>query len=143
MCSYNRLNNSGACENSKSLNGLLKTELGYNGFIVTDVSHWGIFSVPESFDISRRTMIDSLQHSGTLKAQVLLALLLDSIWQCPVSTNMVDFKLGMHADNSQIAQRIGEITSSPRLTMAQCHNLDWMTWQRGIFPYQSNETSLT
>lgn len=36
MCSYNRLNNSQACANSKILNGLLKTELGYNGFIVTD-----------------------------------------------------------------------------------------------------------
>lgn len=29
MCSYNRLNNSYACANSKTLNGLLKTELGF------------------------------------------------------------------------------------------------------------------
>lgn len=36
MCSYNRLNNSYACQNSKTLNGLLKTELGFEGFVVSD-----------------------------------------------------------------------------------------------------------
>ncbi|CAK7235414.1 hypothetical protein SBRCBS47491_009285 [Sporothrix bragantina] len=36
MCSYNRLNNSDSCANSKALNGLLKTELGFQGFVVTD-----------------------------------------------------------------------------------------------------------
>jgi hypothetical protein len=29
MCSYNRVNNSYGCANSKTLNGLLKTELGF------------------------------------------------------------------------------------------------------------------
>ncbi|KAI0147436.1 glycoside hydrolase superfamily [Xylariaceae sp. FL1272] len=38
MCSYNRINNSYASANSKAQNGLLKTELGFQGFIVTD---WG------------------------------------------------------------------------------------------------------
>ncbi|KAI0964787.1 glycoside hydrolase superfamily [Xylaria arbuscula] len=38
MCSYNRVNNSYGCANSKTLNGLLKTELGFQGFVVTD---WG------------------------------------------------------------------------------------------------------
>ncbi|KAF2018791.1 glycoside hydrolase family 3 protein [Aaosphaeria arxii CBS 175.79] len=38
MCSYQRLNNSYACQNSKALNGLLKDELGFQGFVVTD---WG------------------------------------------------------------------------------------------------------
>jgi beta-glucosidase len=36
MCSYQRLNNTVSCENSKALNGLLKTELGFQGFVVTD-----------------------------------------------------------------------------------------------------------
>lgn len=31
MCSYNRLNNTYACQNSKIMNGLLKTELGFEG----------------------------------------------------------------------------------------------------------------
>ncbi|KAJ4104165.1 hypothetical protein NW760_010843 [Fusarium oxysporum] len=38
MCSYNRANNSHACQNSKLLNGLLKGELGFQGFVVSD---WG------------------------------------------------------------------------------------------------------
>lgn len=31
MCSYQRINNSYGCQNSKTLNGLLKTELGFQG----------------------------------------------------------------------------------------------------------------
>lgn len=31
MCSYQRINNSYGCQNSKTLNGLLKTELGFKG----------------------------------------------------------------------------------------------------------------
>lgn len=38
MCSYNRLNNSYGCGNSYSLNHLLKTELGFQGFVVCEWS---------------------------------------------------------------------------------------------------------
>ncbi|KAE8445794.1 hypothetical protein EG329_012852 [Mollisiaceae sp. DMI_Dod_QoI] len=38
MCSYNRVNNSYSCQNSKMLNGILKGELGFQGFVVSD---WG------------------------------------------------------------------------------------------------------
>lgn len=31
MCSYNRLNSSYACQNSKAMNGILKDELGFQG----------------------------------------------------------------------------------------------------------------
>ncbi|KHE86727.1 glycoside hydrolase family 3 protein [Neurospora crassa] len=36
MCGYNRANHSYVCQNSKLLNGILKTELGFEGFVVTD-----------------------------------------------------------------------------------------------------------
>ncbi|KAI7151876.1 putative beta-glucosidase [Hortaea werneckii] len=36
MCSYQRANNSYGCQNSKLMNGLLKTELGFQGFVVSD-----------------------------------------------------------------------------------------------------------
>jgi len=36
MCSYNRVNNSYSCQNSKLLNGLLKTELGFEGWVTSD-----------------------------------------------------------------------------------------------------------
>lgn len=36
MCSYNQVNNSYACQNSKLLNGLLKGELGFQGWVMSD-----------------------------------------------------------------------------------------------------------
>lgn len=36
MCSYNRINNTYGCENSKLMNGILKTELGFDGFVLLD-----------------------------------------------------------------------------------------------------------
>lgn len=36
MCSYQMVNNSHACENSKLLNGVLKDELGFQGFVQSD-----------------------------------------------------------------------------------------------------------
>lgn len=38
MCSYNRINGTYGCENSKVMNGLLKEELGFQGYVVSD---WG------------------------------------------------------------------------------------------------------
>lgn len=34
MCSYNQINGSYGCQNSKTLNGLLKEELGFQGFVL-------------------------------------------------------------------------------------------------------------
>ncbi|KAI0148462.1 glycoside hydrolase family 3 protein [Xylariaceae sp. FL1272] len=36
MCSYNRINNTYGCMNSKLLNGVLKTELDFDGFVLLD-----------------------------------------------------------------------------------------------------------
>jgi beta-glucosidase len=36
MCSYNMVNNSYACGNSKLMNGILKDELGFQGFVMSD-----------------------------------------------------------------------------------------------------------
>lgn len=38
MCSYQRINNTYGCHNQKTQNDLLKTELGFEGFVVSD---WG------------------------------------------------------------------------------------------------------
>jgi beta-glucosidase len=53
MCSYNLLNNSYACQNSKALNGILKTELGFQGFVVSDwgAQHGGVASAQAGMDI--------------------------------------------------------------------------------------------
>lgn len=54
MCSYNRLNNSHSCANSKVLNGLLKTELGFQGFVVTDwfAQHTGTAAALAGLDMA-------------------------------------------------------------------------------------------
>ncbi|KZT52914.1 glycoside hydrolase family 3 protein [Calocera cornea HHB12733] len=36
MCSYNKINQTQACQNSKTLNGILKEELDFQGFIMSD-----------------------------------------------------------------------------------------------------------
>ncbi|KAI1500754.1 glycoside hydrolase family 3 protein [Biscogniauxia marginata] len=36
MCSYNRVNNTYGCMNSKLMNGILKTELSFDGFVLLD-----------------------------------------------------------------------------------------------------------
>jgi len=45
MCSYNRVNNSAACQNSYLQNGILKDELGFQGFIMRCV--YQRFSIPD------------------------------------------------------------------------------------------------
>lgn len=54
MCSYNRINNSYACGNSKILNGYLKTELGFQGFVVSDwyAQHGGIATAEAGLDLA-------------------------------------------------------------------------------------------
>lgn len=53
MCSYQRVNNSYGCQNSKTMNGLLKTELGFEGFVVSDwyAQHTGVASVNAGLDM--------------------------------------------------------------------------------------------
>ncbi|EJF66578.1 beta-glucosidase [Dichomitus squalens LYAD-421 SS1] len=36
MCSYNQINGTYACENDKTLNGILKGELGFQGYVMSD-----------------------------------------------------------------------------------------------------------
>lgn len=54
MCSYQRINNSYGCQNSKALNGLLKGELGFQGYVVTDwyAQHGGIASANAGLDMA-------------------------------------------------------------------------------------------
>ena len=72
MCSYQRINNSYGCQNSKTMNGLLKTELGFQvimhrlffachhwltlaqGYVVTDwqAIHGGVASAQAGLDLA-------------------------------------------------------------------------------------------
>ena len=54
MCSYNQINNSYACQNSYLQNYILKNELGFQGFIVSDWSaqHSGVSSALAGLDMT-------------------------------------------------------------------------------------------
>ena len=54
MCSYNNINNSYACQNSYTLNHLLKGELGFQGFVMSDWSaqHSGVSSALAGMDMA-------------------------------------------------------------------------------------------
>lgn len=54
MCSYNKANNSGVCQNSYLQNYLLKGELGFQGFIMSDWSaqHSGVASTLAGLDMT-------------------------------------------------------------------------------------------
>ncbi|RDW82444.1 beta-glucosidase-9 [Coleophoma cylindrospora] len=54
MCSYNRVNSTWASQNSKLLNGLLKTELGFQGYVVSDwmAVHTGVDTINAGLDMN-------------------------------------------------------------------------------------------
>jgi beta-glucosidase len=54
MCAYQQVNNSHACENSKLLNGILKDELGFQGFVQSDwlAQRSGVQSALSGLDMS-------------------------------------------------------------------------------------------
>lgn len=54
MCSYNQINNSYGCQNSHTLNYLLKGELGFQGFIMSDwqAQHSGVGSSLAGLDMA-------------------------------------------------------------------------------------------
>ncbi|KAF2402725.1 beta-glucosidase [Trichodelitschia bisporula] len=62
MCSYNRVNNSYGCQNSKMLNGLLKLELGFQGFVVSDwgAEHSRLASASAGLDMVMNVMLPNI-----------------------------------------------------------------------------------
>jgi beta-glucosidase-like glycosyl hydrolase len=54
MCSYNQVNSSYSCQNSKVLNNLLKNELGFQGFVMSDwqAQHTGAASALAGLDMT-------------------------------------------------------------------------------------------
>lgn len=54
MCAYQRINGSHGCQNSATQNGLLKTELGFQGYIMSDwgATHSGVASIEAGLDMN-------------------------------------------------------------------------------------------
>lgn len=77
MCSYNRINGSYGCQNSKALNGLLKEELGFQGYVMSDWSatHSGVASIEAGLDMNMPggltfTSADSSYFGGNITTAV-------------------------------------------------------------------------
>lgn len=53
MCSYQQINNSYGCQNSYSLNYLLKNELDFQGFVMSDwqAQHSGVGDILAGMDM--------------------------------------------------------------------------------------------
>lgn len=53
MCSYNRVNQSYACQNSKMINGILKGEMGFQGAVMSDwgATHSGVAEILAGTDM--------------------------------------------------------------------------------------------
>ncbi|WVQ62137.1 uncharacterized protein L199_000275 [Kwoniella botswanensis] len=54
MCSYNLLNGTWACENSELLNGILKEDFGFRGYVMSDwnAQHSGVYSANSGLDMT-------------------------------------------------------------------------------------------
>ncbi|KAK1068529.1 beta-glucosidase [Friedmanniomyces endolithicus] len=65
MCSYNQLNNTQACQNNHLLNDILKGEMGFQGFIVSDdgSQHSGVLSALAGMDM---TILGETSPNGEL-----------------------------------------------------------------------------
>lgn len=61
MCSYNRFNQTYACENSDLLNNILKKELGFRGYVVSDwfATHSGVESANAGLDMEMPGLIST------------------------------------------------------------------------------------
>ncbi|KIW33155.1 uncharacterized protein PV07_00026 [Cladophialophora immunda] len=66
MCSYNRVNGSYGCQNSKTLNGLLKTELGFQGYVMSDwqATHAGVPAIKAGLDMDMPGSIGSSRDTS-------------------------------------------------------------------------------
>ena len=77
MCSYQRLNASYGCENSKTLNGILKNELAFQGYVMSDwgATHSGVSSILAGLDMVSEVLLVKPESSPQSTAFIsLLAL---------------------------------------------------------------------
>ena len=99
MCSYNRLNRTYACENSRLLNEILRKELGFEGYVVSNwfATHSGAKSIDAGLDLNMPGPLDEasiLSNSGL------------SRWGFKNISRMIDEGLVSEQRIDEMAQRI-------------------------------------
>ena len=108
MCSYQRSNHSYGCQNSKLLNGIIKTEFGFEGVLLSDwdAQHSGVASALAGLDIvmpnSKGYWADGLLNEAVNNGSVPLARLDDMVTRLlAAKTYVVD---GAAKDKGEIKQ---------------------------------------
>jgi beta-glucosidase len=72
MCSYNLINGTYACENNHTLNGILKNELGFRGFVMSDwFAQHSTMSAMTGLDMTMpgNILLSTTSNSGSINAQ--------------------------------------------------------------------------
>ncbi|KAM5349785.1 hypothetical protein ACJ41O_006290 [Fusarium nematophilum] len=99
MCSYNRLNQTYACENPRVLDDILRKELGFEGYVVSDwfATHSGAESIQAGLDMNMPGALDqeSIQARNGL-----------SYWGAENVTRMIDQGLVSERRIDEMVQRI-------------------------------------
>lgn len=96
MCSYNQVNNSQACQNSYTLNYLLKGELGFQGFVVSDWigTHAGVSSVLAGLDMTMPGDIENDSGTSFFGANLTIAVLNGTVPQWRIDDMAVRIMAG-------------------------------------------------
>ncbi|PLB47486.1 beta-glucosidase-related glycosidase [Aspergillus steynii IBT 23096] len=130
MCSYQRINNSYGCQNSKALNGLLKTELGFQGYVITDwgAQHAGIAAANAGLDMVMPTTqlwgsnLTKAIANGTMEAARLddMATRIIATWyHLNQDTNFPGSGVGMPKDLNTPHQAVIGKTADSKETLLQ------------------------
>ncbi|THC97329.1 hypothetical protein EYZ11_003163 [Aspergillus tanneri] len=130
MCSYQRINNSYGCQNSKTLNGLLKTELGFQGYVISDwgAQHAGIATANAGLDMAMPSTklwgpkLTEAIENGTMEASRLddMATRILATWyKLKQDVNFPPSGIGMPKDVNADHQVIVGITPASKQTLLQ------------------------
>ncbi|KAH3762986.1 glycoside hydrolase superfamily [Pelomyxa schiedti] len=118
MCSYNKVNDTWACENDHLLNGDMKATLGFQGFVVSD---WGaVHSTVESALGGLDLEMPDDQYFGTALAEAVAS---GEVSEACIDDKVLRILTSMFAvglfDNPQTGNRSVDSTSTEHNTLAR------------------------
>ncbi|KAI0169091.1 glycoside hydrolase family 3 protein [Hypoxylon sp. FL1284] len=131
MCSYNRINNSYGCSNSKTQNGLLKTELGFQGFVVTDwyAQHAGVATalagldmvMPSKDDFWGSKLVDAVSNGSVPESRLddMATRIIASWYKLGQDQGFPNTGVGMPADLATPHQRVIGSSAKNKDTLLQ------------------------
>ncbi|KAG6001288.1 hypothetical protein E4U21_004525 [Claviceps maximensis] len=124
MCSYNQVNNSYSCQNSKLLNGILKGELGFQGFVMSDwqAQHSGAPAAVAGLDMSMPG--DTLFNTGV------------SYWGANLTLAVINGTVPAYRIDD-MAMRIMAAWFKVGNTVGQQIPTSFSSWTRDTYGYQN------